>query len=249
MFPKNIVNALINLPFICHCFEYTALLLSMCFHRKKGQVTSQHCDPSVFVNLVIMFIWFQTSCGDKRSSLSPDSQSPPPHLHNRESKGHLVISRNHGCCVLQHFNTHGDKKLYIQYIQIIFFWITQCRRVYKSYCIMIYIAFKSVRPEPCVWTLNTLHRLCGETYEEICLNFKDAVHIVYTVPCAIAASLIFSSGLSCSIVWITGKSACLSLPDRKKMNCRRTFFRYSRLATLFSLSWFRSRRRTSLFNN
>lgn len=97
--------------------------------------------------------------------------------------------------------------------------------------------------------LNTLHRLCVETYEEIRLNFKDAVHIVYTVPCAIAASLLFSSGLSCSIVWITGKSACLSLPDRKKMNCRRTFFRYSRLATLFSLSWFRSRRRTSLFNN
>uniref|UniRef100_A0A3Q3MGZ9 Transmembrane protein 223 n=1 Tax=Mastacembelus armatus TaxID=205130 RepID=A0A3Q3MGZ9_9TELE len=44
------------------------------------------------------------------------------------------------------------------------------------------------------------------------------------------------------MVWITGRSACLSLPDRRKMNCSRTFFRYSRLATLFSLSWFRSRR-------
>uniref|UniRef100_A0A8C6S873 Transmembrane protein 223 n=1 Tax=Neogobius melanostomus TaxID=47308 RepID=A0A8C6S873_9GOBI len=47
------------------------------------------------------------------------------------------------------------------------------------------------------------------------------------------------------MVWITGRSACLSLPDRRKMNCSRTFFRYSRLATLFSLSWFLSRRRIS----
>lgn len=72
---------------------------------------------------------------------------------------------------------------------------------------------------------------------------------IFYIPCAIAASLLFSSGLSCSIVWMTGNRACLSLPDRRKMNCRSTFFRYSRLATLFSRSWFRSRRRSSLFNN
>uniref|UniRef100_A0A667ZKZ3 Transmembrane protein 223 n=1 Tax=Myripristis murdjan TaxID=586833 RepID=A0A667ZKZ3_9TELE len=33
------------------------------------------------------------------------------------------------------------------------------------------------------------------------------------------------------MVWMTGSSACLSLPERRKMNCSRTFFRYSRLAT------------------
>uniref|UniRef100_A0A3B5K5C2 Transmembrane protein 223 n=1 Tax=Takifugu rubripes TaxID=31033 RepID=A0A3B5K5C2_TAKRU len=44
---------------------------------------------------------------------------------------------------------------------------------------------------------------------------------------------------------MTGNRACLSLPERRKMNCRRTFFRYSRLATLFSRSWFLSRRRTN----
>lgn len=75
------------------------------------------------------------------------------------------------------------------------------------------------------------------------------VFMYCSLPWAIAASLLFSSGLSCNIVWMTGKSACLSLPDCRKINCSRTFFRYSKLATLFSRSWFRSRRRSSLFNS
>uniref|UniRef100_A0A3Q2P7M9 Transmembrane protein 223 n=1 Tax=Fundulus heteroclitus TaxID=8078 RepID=A0A3Q2P7M9_FUNHE len=41
---------------------------------------------------------------------------------------------------------------------------------------------------------------------------------------------------------MTGSSACLSLPERRKMNCSRTFFRYSRLATLFSRRQLATRR-------
>lgn len=68
-------------------------------------------------------------------------------------------------------------------------------------------------------------------------------------PWAMAASRLFSSGLSCSMVWMTGSSAWRSLPERRKMNCSSTFFRYSRLATDFSRSWLRSSRRTSLFRS
>lgn len=60
------------------------------------------------------------------------------------------------------------------------------------------------------------------------------------LPWAIATSFPFSSGLSCNMVSITGSSRSFSLPDFRNMNCNRTFFKYSRLATDFSLSWFLS---------
>lgn len=60
---------------------------------------------------------------------------------------------------------------------------------------------------------------------------------------------VFSSGLSCSMVSTTGNSRARSLPGFSKMNCSSTFFRYSRLAADFSRSWFRSSRLTSLFRS
>lgn len=65
-------------------------------------------------------------------------------------------------------------------------------------------------------------------------------HFDHHLPWAIATSFPFSSGLSCNIVSITGSSLSFSLPDFRNMNCNRTFFKYSRLATDFSLSWFLS---------
>lgn len=69
------------------------------------------------------------------------------------------------------------------------------------------------------------------------------------LPWAIATSFPFSSGLSCNMVSITGSSRSFSLPDFRNMNCNRTFFKYSRLATDFSLSWFLSNLLTSFLRS
>lgn len=68
-------------------------------------------------------------------------------------------------------------------------------------------------------------------------------------PWATAASFPFSSGLSCNIVSITGRSLSFSLPGFRKMNCSKTFFKYSRLATDFSRSWFLSNLLISLLRS
>lgn len=68
-------------------------------------------------------------------------------------------------------------------------------------------------------------------------------------PWAAAASLAFSSGLSCSIVPMTGSSRARSLPGFRRMNCSSTFFRYSRLAADCSRAWFLSSRLISLFRS
>lgn len=149
----------------------------------------------------------------------------------------------------------GDK-IYIKYFFIWFY-------TYKPYLIPDQLWRYEVQPEP-----RFPDASCSPTKIKQLVSHKDVTQFLWfiistliifrttpprcvycSLPWAIAASLLFSSGLSCNIVWMTGKSACLSLPDCRKMNCSRTFFRYSRLATLFSRSWFRSRRRSSLFSS
>lgn len=110
--------------------------------------------------------------------------------------------------------------------------------------------FDPYKPKQCLHLSTLLVKMHLNTEDKFQKQVGTGPVCMYcSLPWAIAASLVFSSGLSCNIVWMTGKSACLSLPDCRKMNCSRTFFRYSRLATLFSRSWFRSRRRSSLFNS
>lgn len=67
--PNKIVNAPVTT--ISNCSLYNTR-----FHRKKGSVMLFWLD--------IKSIWSQTSCGDRRTSLSPEIQPPPLLLHKRE---------------------------------------------------------------------------------------------------------------------------------------------------------------------
>lgn len=82
----------------------------------------------------------------------------------------------------------------------------------------------------------------SDSHARAMVSAKDhvLVSVSHHTPWATVASFPFSSGLSCSIVSITGRSLSLSLPGFRKMNRSRTFFKYSRLATDFSRSWFLS---------
>ena len=112
------------------------------------------------------------------------------------------------------------------------------------------------------WTLRApfyvegMHTWCHPQEAEPVFPTKHRTYWPTAQPClvpcppwAAAASRVFSSGLSCSMVSTTGNSRARSLPGFSRMNCSSTFFRYSRLAADFSRSWFRSSRLTSLFRS
>ena len=112
------------------------------------------------------------------------------------------------------------------------------------------------------WTLcapfcvEGMHTWCCPQEAEPAFPFRHRIYwstaqprLVPCPPWAAAASRVFSSGLSCSMVSTTGNSRARSLPGFSRMNCSSTFFRYSRLAADFSRSWFRSSRLTSLFRS
>lgn len=74
--PKKYVNAPVNLPVICYRSECTALLLCSGFHRKRP-VTSWHCAPSVFAELLHHQVYLipDQLC---RQEVQPEPRDPDP---------------------------------------------------------------------------------------------------------------------------------------------------------------------------